>query len=287
MVPSSALVYNADGLSVAIVQDGKVHFRKVAVARDFGNELEISEGLDRQRSHRVEPRRTPQGRPRSPGRLPARRPATGPGQIGRRAPVTDCSESRRPSSTATLRASHRRRPNDRHDRRPRGAAALLINRRGAMLTAHSASEQNGHFGFRVIRHLTRSWCACDPCRLALLDSTPGLANRRATMYPSRDIHVARSDRAAWRPWLQSRYDAVFARRYTSATTLCVCRDDSPACGCRHGNRLLQRPFPPQAGCQAGRSTAGWRRPPNDPRLARFSGLSGPSARGHAVNVVAL
>jgi RND family efflux transporter MFP subunit len=45
LIPSSALIYNADGLSVAVVNDGKVHFQKVAVARDFGNELEVSEGL--------------------------------------------------------------------------------------------------------------------------------------------------------------------------------------------------------------------------------------------------
>jgi RND family efflux transporter MFP subunit len=45
LIPSSALIYNADGLSVAVVTDGKVHFQKIAVARDFGNELEVSEGL--------------------------------------------------------------------------------------------------------------------------------------------------------------------------------------------------------------------------------------------------
>ena len=45
LVPTSALVYNADGLSLGVVKEGQVHFQKVAVGRDFGNELEITEGL--------------------------------------------------------------------------------------------------------------------------------------------------------------------------------------------------------------------------------------------------
>lgn len=45
LVPSSALVYNADGLSLALLRNGKAHFQKIAVGRDFGTEMEILEGL--------------------------------------------------------------------------------------------------------------------------------------------------------------------------------------------------------------------------------------------------
>jgi RND family efflux transporter MFP subunit len=45
IVPASALVYNADGLSLATVQDGKVHFVKVTAGRDSGTEIEILDGL--------------------------------------------------------------------------------------------------------------------------------------------------------------------------------------------------------------------------------------------------
>lgn len=45
VIPVSALVYNADGLSVATIRDNKVHFKPVSVDRDLGNELEIAVGL--------------------------------------------------------------------------------------------------------------------------------------------------------------------------------------------------------------------------------------------------
>jgi len=44
-IPSSSLVFNADGTQVAVVKDGKVHFQKVAVGRDLGTQLEIIGGL--------------------------------------------------------------------------------------------------------------------------------------------------------------------------------------------------------------------------------------------------
>jgi len=46
-IPTGALVFNADGVQVAVVRDGKIHYQKVAVGRDMGTELEISEGLTR------------------------------------------------------------------------------------------------------------------------------------------------------------------------------------------------------------------------------------------------
>ena len=44
-IPSSSLVFNADGTQVAMVKDGKAHFQKVAVGRDLGTQLEIVDGL--------------------------------------------------------------------------------------------------------------------------------------------------------------------------------------------------------------------------------------------------
>jgi RND family efflux transporter MFP subunit len=44
-VPTSALVYNAQGLQVAVVSDGKVHLQPVTTGRDFGAEIEITQGL--------------------------------------------------------------------------------------------------------------------------------------------------------------------------------------------------------------------------------------------------
>jgi RND family efflux transporter MFP subunit len=45
LVPTSALVYNADGLSLALVKDGRVRFQKVSTGRDLGTEIEIVDGL--------------------------------------------------------------------------------------------------------------------------------------------------------------------------------------------------------------------------------------------------
>ena len=46
-IPTSALVYNAEGMRIATVaENNKVHFKKVTVGRDFGTEAEVTEGLD-------------------------------------------------------------------------------------------------------------------------------------------------------------------------------------------------------------------------------------------------
>jgi RND family efflux transporter MFP subunit len=44
-IPASALVFNAEGLNVALVRDDKVHFQKITTGRDLGNELEVTAGL--------------------------------------------------------------------------------------------------------------------------------------------------------------------------------------------------------------------------------------------------
>lgn len=45
VIPAPALINNADGTQVAVVRDGKVHFVKVVVGQDFGQTIEITEGL--------------------------------------------------------------------------------------------------------------------------------------------------------------------------------------------------------------------------------------------------
>jgi RND family efflux transporter MFP subunit len=44
-VPSDAVVFNADGLHVALAENGVVHFRKVDIVRDRGTEIDVSDGL--------------------------------------------------------------------------------------------------------------------------------------------------------------------------------------------------------------------------------------------------
>jgi RND family efflux transporter MFP subunit len=45
IVPSEAVIFNRDGLSVAIVDDGVVHLRKITSVRDFGTTVEVSAGV--------------------------------------------------------------------------------------------------------------------------------------------------------------------------------------------------------------------------------------------------
>jgi len=45
VVPSNATITKDDGLYVAVVQNGKVHYQKVTVYRDFGNKVELSTGV--------------------------------------------------------------------------------------------------------------------------------------------------------------------------------------------------------------------------------------------------
>jgi RND family efflux transporter MFP subunit len=46
VIPGPALVDNAAGTQVAVVQNGKVHFKKVQVGQDFGTEIEVVGGLE-------------------------------------------------------------------------------------------------------------------------------------------------------------------------------------------------------------------------------------------------
>ena len=45
IVPADAVVFNTDGLQVAVVDDGVAHYHKITVARDLGTQVEVSAGL--------------------------------------------------------------------------------------------------------------------------------------------------------------------------------------------------------------------------------------------------
>ena len=46
-IPATALIFNKDGTQVAVVtSDQKVHFQKVVIGRDYGNQLDIISGLE-------------------------------------------------------------------------------------------------------------------------------------------------------------------------------------------------------------------------------------------------
>jgi RND family efflux transporter MFP subunit len=44
-VPAEAIIFNAGGVQVAVVDNGVVHLRKVSVARDLGTQVELSDGV--------------------------------------------------------------------------------------------------------------------------------------------------------------------------------------------------------------------------------------------------
>jgi RND family efflux transporter MFP subunit len=46
-VPADAIIFNEAGLQVAVVENGVVHLRKVAVIRDLGQEVEVNSGVKR------------------------------------------------------------------------------------------------------------------------------------------------------------------------------------------------------------------------------------------------
>jgi RND family efflux transporter MFP subunit len=46
-VSADAIIFNEDGVQVAVVENGVVHLRKVAVTRDLGKEVEIDHGVKR------------------------------------------------------------------------------------------------------------------------------------------------------------------------------------------------------------------------------------------------
>jgi RND family efflux transporter MFP subunit len=45
LVPAEAIIFNRDGLQVAVVEGGSAHIRKVSVARDLGTQVEVRDGI--------------------------------------------------------------------------------------------------------------------------------------------------------------------------------------------------------------------------------------------------
>jgi RND family efflux transporter MFP subunit len=45
LVPAEAIIFNRDGLQVAVVEVGDAHIRKVSVARDLGTQVEVRDGV--------------------------------------------------------------------------------------------------------------------------------------------------------------------------------------------------------------------------------------------------
>jgi len=45
IVPSEAIIFNRDGLSVAVVEDGVAHIRKISLVRDLGTSVEVNAGV--------------------------------------------------------------------------------------------------------------------------------------------------------------------------------------------------------------------------------------------------
>jgi RND family efflux transporter MFP subunit len=45
VVPADAVVFDKDGLHVAVVEDGIAHLRKIMIARDLGTEVEVHGGV--------------------------------------------------------------------------------------------------------------------------------------------------------------------------------------------------------------------------------------------------
>jgi RND family efflux transporter MFP subunit len=45
IVPASAIIFNQDGMQVAVVENGVVHLRKITITSDYGTEVQVSEGV--------------------------------------------------------------------------------------------------------------------------------------------------------------------------------------------------------------------------------------------------
>ena len=45
IVPASAIIFNQNGMQVAVVENGVAHLHKMTITTDYGTEVEISEGV--------------------------------------------------------------------------------------------------------------------------------------------------------------------------------------------------------------------------------------------------
>jgi multidrug efflux pump subunit AcrA (membrane-fusion protein) len=45
IIPADAVVFDQDGLHVAVVENGTARLQKITIARDFGKEVEVHDGV--------------------------------------------------------------------------------------------------------------------------------------------------------------------------------------------------------------------------------------------------
>ncbi len=45
IVPASAIIFNQNGMQVAVVENGVAHLRKIAITTDYGTEVEVNQGV--------------------------------------------------------------------------------------------------------------------------------------------------------------------------------------------------------------------------------------------------
>jgi len=45
IVPASAIIFNQNGMQVAVVENGVAHLRKIAITTDLGTEVEVGDGV--------------------------------------------------------------------------------------------------------------------------------------------------------------------------------------------------------------------------------------------------
>jgi hypothetical protein len=45
LVPADAIIFNREGLQIAVIEDGTAHIRKVSVTRDLGTQVEVNDGV--------------------------------------------------------------------------------------------------------------------------------------------------------------------------------------------------------------------------------------------------
>jgi acetyltransferase-like isoleucine patch superfamily enzyme len=45
IIPADAVVFDRNGVHVAVVENGIAHLQKITIARDFGTEVEVHDGV--------------------------------------------------------------------------------------------------------------------------------------------------------------------------------------------------------------------------------------------------
>ena len=46
IVPASAIIFNQNGMQVAVVENGVAHLRKIAITADYGTQVEVNAGVN-------------------------------------------------------------------------------------------------------------------------------------------------------------------------------------------------------------------------------------------------